>query len=59
MDERNKYFGVVYDEAEIAASLPGSPLKVNNLRCGVLWDGLFSLAVLYYYFCRQASGECE
>ena len=30
MEERNKYFGIVYDETEIAASLPGSPLKVNN-----------------------------
>ncbi|CAL8463534.1 g3068 [Coccomyxa elongata] len=27
MDQRNKYFGIVYDESETAVSLPGSPLK--------------------------------
>ena len=28
MDERNKYFGVVYNESQALIDLPGSPLKV-------------------------------
>ncbi len=47
MDQRNKYFGIVYDEVETAASLPGSPLKVNAQIS-------FHMS-LYDWFCKQVS----